>query len=98
MPEPPLRQLAVWVAGLAVIIALGVLLLQRGSSAASPPGAAGAAAPIAVQDDRGGPGGHLFVHVAGAVRRPGVYTLRAGSRVADAVERAGGPRRRADLS
>ncbi len=35
-------------------------------------------------------GGGLVVHVAGEVRDPGVYELPAGSRVADAVERAGG--------
>ena len=39
----------------------------------------------------------VLVHVAGAVREPGVYELKAGSRVTDAVERAGGPRARAWL-
>jgi competence protein ComEA len=39
----------------------------------------------------------VLVHVAGAVRKPGVYELEAGSRVTDAVERAGGPRVRAWL-
>lgn len=40
----------------------------------------------------------LFVHVAGWVRRPGVYELREGDRVIDAIERAGGPRRGAETS
>jgi competence protein ComEA len=46
--------------------------------------------------DRGG--ASIYVHVAGAVRRPGLVQVPDGSRVAVALERAGGPRRRAELS
>ncbi len=39
----------------------------------------------------------LVVDVTGAVERPGVYRLPAGSRVEDAIERAGGPSGGAEL-
>jgi competence protein ComEA len=38
----------------------------------------------------------LVVDVAGAVRRPGLYRLPQGSRIANAIARAGGPTARAD--
>jgi competence protein ComEA len=57
----------------------------------SPEASAGAGRGDAVQ-------ARVYVHVAGAVRRPGLVKVPAGSRVAEAVVRAGGPSRKADLT
>jgi competence protein ComEA len=46
----------------------------------------------------GGDGGVVVVDVEGKVRRPGIVTLPVGSRVVDALEKAGGARRDVDLT
>ena len=93
MPDLTPRQLALCGIALLGLVVLAVVYSGRGDGAAASP--SGAAPALEVSDAEAG--GALFVHVAGAVRAPGVYRLRAGARVADAVRRAGGARRRADL-
>ena len=60
--------------------------LGSGSAAAGSEGEPGLGGGLAIERE----GGDLVVHVAGGVRDPGVYRLPDGSRVADAVQRAGG--------
>lgn len=47
--------------------------------------------------DERAPEERVFVHVAGAVAKPGLYRFSSSARVADAIEAAGGPTGRADL-
>ena len=89
-----------------VAVPLLALLAVAGSRLAGVGASEGPARAVPLAD--GGVGGSvaakdaaapkLFVHVVGAVRRPGLFRLKDGTRVADAVSRAGGPTRRADLS
>jgi competence protein ComEA len=86
------RQLLVGCVVVVVLFALGGKLLLRGQSQAVPPPVrvAAAATTSAVRAT-------IFVNVVGAVRRPGLYQLHEGSRVATAIARAGGATRRAQM-
>jgi competence protein ComEA len=92
--------IVIWLvaAGLAVFAAVRLM----GGGSAAPPvsidGPATGAATTATASPRGGNEQALYVHVAGAVRRPGLIRVPSGTRVATALERAGGPTRRADLT
>ena len=78
------------------LVAVGVRHLRSGAHPAALAVAPIRVAPAASARGRGAPG--LVVDVEGAVRQPGLVRLPAGSRVADAVARAGGTTRRADRS
>ena len=72
----------------ALVVATSVLAARPEAQPVpvAPGGASGSQAPDAISL----PGEVVLVHVAGEVARPGLYELPAGSRVADAIDAAGG--------
>jgi competence protein ComEA len=103
MPEISRSQLVAYAALAILVVALGVRFMQRQQPASA---AASAGVPAASGSPDGAsavriarpPAQGAIVHVAGAVRHPGVYKLAAGARVQDAVQRAGGARHGADVN
>jgi competence protein ComEA len=92
-----LRTIA-YAAAVALLIVAGVRYLDGRADRPEPPPVAVDEAGAEAAGSEEGAEEQVYVHVAGAVKRQGLYRLDSGSRVGAAIERAGGTRASADLS
>lgn len=86
--------------GIVVAGAIGWMLVrpsQPGAEATLGTLAPSTAVQTGASDSSPPPGSRVTVHVAGAVRSPGVYEVDLGARVVDAMTAAGGPLPRAAI-
>ena len=88
----------IWLVAAALAVVAGAKLIGGGGRGDSPPVRVDRATAERSAPASGRHAASVYVHVAGAVRRPGLVELPAGTRVATALERVGGPTRRADLT
>jgi competence protein ComEA len=81
--------------GVAAAVAVLLILVVRhhGGGGAT----AHVVAPVRVAASKPAAAKLLVIDVAGEVRRPGLYRLRSGSRIDDAISAAGGPTAKAQL-
>ena len=82
---------------LAYVLALLAVLFLAGRMAFRDESPAPASAPMNLRAEQP-PARKVVVHVVGQVYKPGLYSLSEGSRVDDAIERAGGPKPKAALA
>ena len=78
--------------------ALAIGSLMRGADTVSVSSTLASGSPAASAGASTAPQADLVIDVQGAVKRPGLVILPAGSRVADALQAAGGYARNADLN
>ena len=84
--------------GAAVVLALVVLSAAVGFGILRGQAAPTDSIPVADVAATPGPSGELYVHVLGAVARPGLYVLDLDARLVDAIAAAGGTTDDADLT